>query len=77
MLASIYSLIVMQRVFYGTTRGNFHEPIQGLCKRELGMMFILIVLLILLGIYPQPVLDTSAATMNGVHAWFSPNLVSR
>lgn len=76
-LASIYSLIVMQRVFYGTTRGNFHEPIQGLCKRELGMMFILIVLLILLGIYPQPVLDTSAATMNGVHAWFSPNLVSR
>lgn len=76
-LASIYSLIVMQRVFYGTTRSNFHEPIQGLCKRELGMMFILIVLLILLGVYPQPVLDTSAATMNGVHAWFSPNLVSR
>lgn len=76
-LASIYSLIVMQRVFYGTTRSTFHEPIQGLCKREIGMMFTLIVLLILLGVYPQPVLDTSAATMNGVHAWFPSNLVSR
>lgn len=76
-LASIYSLSIMQRVFYGTTRGNFHEPIQGLCKRELSMMFLLIILLVLLGVYPQIVLDTSAATMNGVHAWFSPNLVSR
>lgn len=76
-LASIYSLIVMQRVFYGKTRGDFHEPIQKLCLRELGMMFLLIILLVLLGFYPQVVLDTSAASMNGVHAWFSSNLVSR
>lgn len=74
-LASIYSLIIMQRVFYGTSVSTFHEPIQGLCKRELIMMFILIVLLILLGVYPQPVLDTSAATMNGVHAWLSTDIL--
>lgn len=76
-LASIYSLIVMQRVFYGTTRSDFHEPIQGLCKREITMMFVLIVLLLLLGIYPQPVLDTSAMSMGGVHSWFSSQLVPR
>ena len=28
-------------------------------------------LLILLGVYPQPVLDTSAASMHGVQQWFS------
>jgi NADH-quinone oxidoreductase subunit M len=29
----------------------------------------LAVLLILLGVYPQPVLDTSAASMQGVQQW--------
>ena len=30
-----------------------------------------IVLLILLGVFPQPVLDTSAASMQGVQQWLS------
>jgi len=29
------------------------------------------VLLILLGVYPQPVLDTSAASMHGVQQWMA------
>jgi NADH-quinone oxidoreductase subunit M len=35
------------------------------------MVLGLAVLLILLGVYPQPVLDTSAASMHGVQQWFS------
>jgi NADH-quinone oxidoreductase subunit M len=37
--------------------------------RELGMALSLAILLILLGVYPQPILDTSAATMQGVQSW--------
>ena len=37
--------------------------------RELIMVLGLAGLLILLGVYPQPFLDTSAATMSGVQQW--------
>jgi NADH-quinone oxidoreductase subunit M len=39
-------------------------------NRELIMVLGLAGLLILLGVYPQPFLDTSAATMTGVQQWF-------
>ena len=39
--------------------------------RELIMVLGLAVLLIFIGVYPQPFLDTSAATMHGVQQWFS------
>ena len=41
----------------------------GMDGRELIMVLGLAVLLILLGVYPQPFLDTSAATMSGVQQW--------
>jgi len=47
------------------------SPLPGLQFRELSMVLCLAVLLILLGVYPQPVLDTSAASMQGVQQWFS------
>jgi NADH-quinone oxidoreductase subunit M len=43
----------------------------GLKARELSMVLGLGVLLILLGVYPQPVLDTSAASMQGVQQWIA------
>ena len=43
------------------------EP--GMDGRELIMVLGLAGLLILLGVYPQPFLDTSAATMSGVQQW--------
>ena len=33
------------------------------------MALSLAILLVLLGVYPQPILDTSAATMQGVQSW--------
>ncbi|HAL68363.1 MAG TPA: NADH-quinone oxidoreductase subunit M, partial [Pseudomonas sp.] len=41
----------------------------GMDTRELVMVLGLAVLLVLLGVYPQPFLDTSAATMSGVQQW--------
>ncbi|PAU55256.1 NADH-quinone oxidoreductase subunit M [Pseudomonas sp. PIC25] len=71
-LASIYSLIVMQRAFYGPARDE--SALVGLNGREQAMMFGLIGLLVLLGLYPQPLLDTSAASMHGVQQWLGAAL---
>ena len=68
-LGSVYSLIMIHRAHFGPAKSD--KPIAGLVKRELIMVLSLAVLLILLGIYPQPVLDTSAASMQGVQQWFS------
>ena len=70
--ASVYSLIMMQRAFYGRTQSE--EPLKDLSRRELGLMASLMVLLLLLGLYPQPVLNTSAAAMAGVQHYYSAAL---
>jgi NADH-quinone oxidoreductase subunit M len=68
-LASVYALIMIQRAFYGPAKAE--GPLQGLDGRELSMMLGLIGLLLLLGVYPQPVLDTSAASMHGIQQWLA------
>lgn len=70
--ASVYSLIMIHRAYFGPAREE--TLLVGLNTRELSMVLGLAVLLILLGIYPQPVLDTSAATMHGVQQWFDAAL---
>jgi NADH-quinone oxidoreductase subunit M len=65
--ASVYSLIMIHRAYYGPTRSD--DALPGMNNRELFMVLGLAVLLIGLGVYPQPVLDTSAASMQGVQQW--------
>ncbi|CDF84748.1 NADH-quinone oxidoreductase subunit M [Pseudomonas knackmussii B13] len=69
---SVYSLIMIHRAYFGPSKAD--TPIAGLNFRELSMVLGLAALLVLLGIYPQPVLDTSAATMHGVQQWFDSAL---
>ena len=66
---SVYSLIMIHRAYFGPVKSQ--EPLFALKARELGMVLLLALLLILLGVYPQPVLDTSAASMQGVQQWMS------
>lgn len=68
-LAAIYSLILLQRAFYGPTQNETMLP--DLSKREIATMLSLMALLVVLGVYPQPVLDTSAAAMHAVHQVFT------
>ncbi len=63
-LGAVYSLILVQRSLHGAAHSN--EPLAGINARELTMMLSLIFLLVWLGLYPQPVLDTSAAVMDGI-----------
>ncbi|GGJ06812.1 NADH-quinone oxidoreductase subunit M [Halopseudomonas pertucinogena] len=71
-LASAYSLIMIHRAYFGAPREG--DALRGLNARELAMMLSLVALVVALGLYPQPVLDTSAASMSGVQHWLSDAL---
>ncbi len=63
-LAAVYSLIVIQKAFHGTPRDDGHQGMfEDLNYRELSMMAVLMALLLGLGLYPQPVLNVSQASM--------------
>jgi NADH-quinone oxidoreductase subunit M len=64
-LAAVYSLIMVQRAFHGPAKSE--EKLEDLNAREIVMMLSLMLILVWLGLYPQPVLDTSAASMHAVH----------
>lgn len=59
-LAAVYSLLLMQRVHFGPVCRE--GPLPGPDLREYGMMLALVLLVLLVGLYPQPLLDTAAAT---------------
>lgn len=67
MFGSVYSLIMIHRAYFGPSKSD--SILHGMDGRELIMVLGLAVLLIYLGVYPQPFLDTSAATMHGVQQW--------
>ena len=54
---TIYSLWIVQRVFHGAKTTEWRMPDLGL--REMGIMAALMMGLLWLGLYPQPVLDTA------------------
>jgi len=57
-LAAIYSLILMQRVHFGPSLQK--DRLAGPDAREYVMMLTLLALVILVGLYPQPLLDLTA-----------------
>ena len=67
-LGSVYSLAMIHRAYFGPSKSD--AVLAGMDARELIMVLGLAVLLIFIGVYPQPFLDTSAATMHGVQQWF-------
>lgn len=68
-LGSIYPLVMVHRIYFGPS--NVVTQISGLDIRETIMVVGLVLLLLYMGIYPQPFLDTSAATMSGTQQWIS------
>lgn len=59
--SALYSLRLMQRVFLGPLA--VETPLRDLNARELATMVALVVSIVLLGIYPQPVLDLVKPTV--------------
>ncbi len=69
-LGAVYSLILVQRAFHGAPKEGAPQ-LKDLSKRELSMMVVLMLVMLGLGLYPQPVLDTSAASMRGVQTIYA------
>ena len=67
-LAAVYSLALVQRAFYGATKGE--SMLEDLNGRELATMGSLMILLLLLGVYPQVALDLSKAPIEAVQSLY-------
>jgi NADH-quinone oxidoreductase subunit M len=76
-LAAVYSLILVQRALHGPPQplpANAYMQngkLKDLSKRELVMMFSLMAMLLGLGLYPQPIIETARAPVQAVHAIYS------
>jgi NADH-quinone oxidoreductase subunit M len=55
--ATVYSLRIVQKVFYGT--GKSENKLKDLSVRESFIMGIMVVAILWLGLFPQPVIDTA------------------
>jgi NADH-quinone oxidoreductase subunit M len=65
-VATIYSLGFMQRIFFGAAQTT--HPFPDMNAREYLMLLSLAAVLLWMGLYPQPLLDTAAsATNNTLH----------
>ncbi len=63
-LAAVYSLWIVQRVFHGEHRG---EPgVRDLSVRETGMMAAMVIVIIWLGLFPRPMLEIVDPALQGV-----------
>jgi NADH-quinone oxidoreductase subunit M len=56
-LAAVYALRFIQRTFHGANTRGWHLP--DLTLRDMAIMAVLIVSLVWLGLFPQPVLNTA------------------
>ncbi|WP_346320249.1 NADH-quinone oxidoreductase subunit M [Chitinophaga sp. YIM B06452] len=63
-VATVYSLRIMQKVFFGVSQREYKLP--DLSLREMLMMVPLIIAIIWLGVYPQPVINVAGRAMPSV-----------
>ncbi len=70
--ASVYALYMMQRAYYGAPKSD--EPLRRMDMREISIVMLLLILLVVMGFYPQPILDTSAAAMDNIQTWYSASI---
>ena len=72
--AVVYALIMVQRALQGPVRGAVADAalkFADLTRRELAMMFALVILLVGLGLYPQPVIDAVRAPVQAFGAIYA------
>ncbi|MGJ8516094.1 NADH-quinone oxidoreductase subunit M [Carnimonas bestiolae] len=73
-LASVYALMLLHRVYYGEPKNA--TTYEGLGLLEAFMLGLVLVLLLLFGFFPQLILDISLQSMTEVAQWFlNPSLL--
>lgn len=71
-LSSIYSLILMQRIYYGPIlmgRVRKRDSFRKMTLREKNIIIILLSCVFLIGFFPQYILNTSYTTMHNLYIW--------
>ena len=63
--AAIYSLIMMQKAFYGEP--NPEHKLKDFGSLEMSAMAVMIIALVVLGVYPQPVLDMVQPVLDSLY----------
>jgi NADH-quinone oxidoreductase subunit M len=69
-LSAVYSLILMQRMFYG--KGRPEAPLPDLDRREIAILSTLMAVMIWLGLYPRPFFEVSRAPMQALQTLYTP-----
>ena len=77
-MAAVYALIMMQKAFFGPARKNPSLTIPDLSLRHIGVMAAMILAIIGLGIFPQPIIDRAAPSLDHLAqvATMPPTLVA-
>lgn len=66
LFTSIHSLILMQRVYYGSAL-EFSCPLKKIVLREKFILAILLLCLFVIGLFPQFILNTSYKTTQNIY----------
>ena len=61
--AAVYMLWMLQRVLFGTNTSEVNARLPDLNARELGLVLPLLALMVFMGVYPQPFLSRSRASI--------------
>jgi len=64
--AAVYLLWMIQRVFFGKITNDKNSKLTDLSWREIGLMAPLLALMVYMGVYPRPFLDTSDASVKAI-----------
>jgi NADH-quinone oxidoreductase subunit M len=68
-LAAVYSLYIVQRALHGPAADD--TPVEDLTGREKLMMASVMAALLVLGLYPQPVIDLARAPLAQIANWYA------
>jgi NADH-quinone oxidoreductase subunit M len=66
-LAAVYTLNMIQKIFYGNTVEKTAEAVEVSANVQL-VLSILVILVLVLGVYPQPMLDLTKDTVSAIFA---------
>jgi len=66
--SAVYMLWMLQRVVFGTKTSEENARLRDLNAREVGLLIPLMVLMLLMGVYPQPFLSRASRSIEAVRA---------
>src|SRR5437016_5218315 len=75
--AAVYMLWMLQRVVFGTKTSEANSKLADLNSREIGLLFPLLALMLFMGVYPNPFLKRSSASLEATRAHLSEPQIAR